>query len=202
VILGIDVSHYQGDVDWTEVKQAGIVFAFAKATEGSVILDTHFDANYAGMKSAQILRGTYHFFRPSVDAQAQAAVFLRRVPQLADGDLSPALDVEVSDGMTPQAITIGIKVWLETVKAKLGRVPIIYTGASSWNVEVNSTAFGNYPLWISHYTSNPAPNMPTGFASYVFWQHSDSGVIPGVTGHVDLDRFNGSLDDLNKLAGG
>jgi lysozyme len=201
MIPGIDVSHHNGNVDWSRVAQAGIVFAFVKATEGSNVVDTHFEANYAGMKTNQILRGAYHFFRPSLDAQAQAANFLKRVPKLAAGDLPAALDVEVSDGQTPHTIVDGVQKWLNTVGAALGCVPLIYTSASLWNENVGSKSFSKFPLWVAHYTNNSTPNLPAGFADYAFWQYSESGNVAGVTGSVDLDRFKGTVDELKQLAG-
>jgi lysozyme len=201
MIRGIDVSHHNGDVDWSKVAKAGIVFAFAKATEGSTIVDTQFAANYAAMKTSQVFRGAYHFFRPSLDAQAQTVNFLKCVPKLAPGDLPPALDVEVSDGQAPQTIVNGIQKWLDTVAAALGRMPLIYTSASLWNTNVGSKSFAKYPLWVAHYTSKSAPNLPIGFSDYSFWQYSESGNVGGVTGSVDLDRFNGTVDDLKRLAG-
>ena len=198
---GIDVSHYNGVVDWARVAKAGIAFAYAKATEGAVHQDTEFTNNYAGIGQNAILRGLYHFFRPSVDAQAQATNFLKSLPQLVVGDLPPALDVEVSDGQGAQVIVSGIQQWLNHVEATLGCTPVIYTSASFWNANfAGNTTFSRYPLWVAHYTHNPAPNLPAGFADFTLWQYSESGQVPGITGSVDMNRFNGTSDDLRQFA--
>ena len=198
---GIDVSHYNGVVDWARVAKAGIAFAYAKATEGAVHQDTEFTTNYAGIGQNAILRGLYHFFRPSADAQAQATNFLKSLPQLVIGDLPPALDVEVSDGQGAQVIVNGIQQWLNQVEATLGCTPVIYTSASFWNANLaRNTTFSRYPLWVAHYTHNPAPNLPAGFADFTLWQYSESGQVPGITGSVDMNRFNGTIDDLRQIA--
>ncbi len=113
-LLGIDVSHYQGVVNWGAVKAAGCSFAFAKATEGTGIVDSEFAANWSGMKAAGLARGAYHFFHPSEDAAAQASRFLATV-QLQPGDLPPVIDVEVSDGADNATVVAGVQAWLDAV---------------------------------------------------------------------------------------
>jgi lysozyme len=203
LVRGIDVSHHQSIIDWQKVASYGIVFAFAKATEGVGLQDTHFTANYAAMKSSGILRGAYHFFHPGSDASAQANSFLRVVKQLEPGDLPPTLDVEVDDGKSDKVIINGIQQWLDSVEAALGQRPIIYTSASFWNSKVSGTSrFADYPLWVAHYTFKPNPNIPNGFEDYTIWQFTELGTIDGIDdNNVDLNRFNGTLEDLRKLAG-
>ncbi len=104
LVRGIDVSHFQGIINWQKVAAARLTFAFAKATEGVGLKDTHFTANYAAIKSNGILRGAYHFLRPGCDA-AQADSFLHVVKQLEPDDLPPIWDVEVDDGKTANAST-------------------------------------------------------------------------------------------------
>ena len=203
LVRGIDVSHFQGTIDWAQVAAAGINFGITKATEGTSVKDAQFDANYAGIKANGMIRGAYHFFHPSSNAQAQAENFLSKVSALAPGDLPPALDVEVNDGQGASVIINGVQQWLQAVKAALGRQPLIYTSATFWNANLGGTAeFSDCPLWVAHYTFNPQPNIPTGFARYAIWQFSEIGTVAGVSGNnVDLDRFNGSENDLRTLAG-
>ena len=202
-VRGIDVSHFQGVIDWAQVAATGIKFAITKATEGATVKDNQFNANYAGIQANGMIRGAYHFFHPSQNAQAQAANFLSQVKALAPGDLPPALDVEVNDNQGASVIINGVRQWLQAVEAALGRQPMIYTSASFWNANLGGTGeFSDCPLWVAHYTFNPQPNIPNGFASYAIWQFSELGTIDGVSGNnVDLDRFNGSEDDLRTLAG-
>ena len=191
---GIDVSHYQGAVNWQGVKQAGVSFAFAKASDGGTGVDSQFKTNWQGMKTAGIIRGAYHFFEPTQDATAQANDFLRTVESLQPGDLPPVIDVEISNGVSNSQMIGGVTTWLTIVQQGLGRAPMIYTMASFWNAHLDNQ-FGDYPLWVAHYDVQ-SPTIPQGWSNWEFWQHSQSGSISGVTGSVDLDYFNGSLADL------
>lgn len=198
-LLGIDVSHFQGHVDWQAVKAAGCVFAFAKATEGTGVTDPYFAANWAGMKAAGLLRGAYHFYRAEEPAAAQAAHFLSNV-QFEAGDLPPVLDIEVNDGVTGEPLVGGVQTWLDAVEPVAGAAPVIYTNTSFWNAHFNNQ-FGSYPLWVAHYTSAPAPSpLPVGWSVWTLWQYSQSLHINGVNGAADHDYFNGPLTQLQALA--
>lgn len=191
---GIDVSHYQGTINWQSVKQAGIAFAFAKATDGESNVDSQFKTNWQGMKSAGIIRGAYHFFEPTQDATAQANNFVQIVGNLQASDLPPVIDVEISNGASNSQMISGVTTWLNIVQQSLGRMPMIYTVASFWNAHLNSQ-FGDYSLWIANYGVQ-SPTIPQGWSDWAFWQHSQSGSVSGVTGSVDLDWFNGLPADL------
>ena len=116
-IPGIDVSHYQGVVDWAAVAASGEQFAFAKATEGVSVADLYFHDNWAGIKSAGLLRGAYHFFHPDQNAPTQAQSFLAKLtaangsPLLAPGDLPATLDLEITGGCSPAVILNGATAW-------------------------------------------------------------------------------------------
>ena len=185
---GIDVSHWQGTVDWKAVAADGVEFAFIKATEGGDYVDPRFAANWAGAQRAGVVRGAYHFYRPQTDALAQAAHFLRTV-QLAPGDLPPVLDVEVTDGRSAAQIAAGVRTWLQEVERATGRRPILYTRASFWTGQMGG-GFGGYPLWVAHYGVS-SPNIPAEWSGWTFWQHSDAGRVDGIGGNVDLNWFNG-----------
>lgn len=198
-LSGIDVSHYQGQVNWSKVQAAGVAFAFAKATEGVNYTDATFATNWAGIKNAGLLRGAYHFFRASQDAIAQAQAFLQAVP-LQPGDLPPVLDVETTDNVSNGALQAGVQTWLNTVAGQTGVVPILYASPGFWNAHINSS-FGQYPLWVAQYGVQ-TPRMPNGWTDWKFWQYSQSGNVDGVTGAVDLDYFQGSTGDLAAFVGG
>ena len=190
---GIDVSHWQGTIDWSAVAADGVEFAFVKATEGGDYTDPRFAANWAGARQAGVVRGAYHFYRPQTDAMAQAAHFLGTVT-LASGDLPPVLDVEVTDGRSADAVAAGVRTWLQEVERVTGRRPIIYTRASFWTAQMGS-GFGGYPLWVAHY-GVASPSIPAGWSGWTFWQHSDAGRVDGISGGVDLDWFNGGHAEL------
>jgi lysozyme len=195
-IQGIDVSHFQGSVNWLEVKQAGMTFAFAKATEGQSSVDPQFKNNWQNMKAAGLLRGAYHFFDAGVDGTAQARHFLQHT-QIEPGDLPPVLDVEAAASASKATILQEVQNWLNTVEQALNRLPMIYTTASFWNSHLNDS-FGVYPLWIAEYGVS-APKIPAGWSDWQFWQYSQSGTVSGVNGSVDRDEFNGSYEELLAL---
>jgi lysozyme len=193
---GIDVSHYQGAVDWAAVAASGIRFAFVKATDGVEDIDPRFAHNWAGARDAGIVRGAYHFFRPSLDAREQAAHF-RRVVVMDDLALPPALDVEVTDGLEPTALQAGIRTWLENVQAAYGCTPIVYTDPSFWRERV-AADFSAYPLWLACYAAEP--EIPASWPAWTFWQHTDAGNVSTVAGRVDLNYCALSYEDLRKLS--
>lgn len=196
-VQGIDVSHYQGVVDWQQVAQAGMAFAFAKATDGITYVDPELAVNWPGMQTAGLLRGAYHFFEPNDDATAQAQHFLSTV-QLVPGDLPPVLDVEITGGVSNEQIWSGVSTWLQIVEQETGRQPILYTASGFWNSHAPDLTLTRYPLWLADYAAQPA--LPNGWTSWLFWQHSQTGSVAGVTGAVDLDLFNGTVEQLHELA--
>jgi lysozyme len=197
---GVDVSVYQGSIDWTNVKKAGIIFAYARANDGTSYTDPRFSSNWSGMKATGIIRGAYSFFEPSEDATAQANYFLSIIGTLQPGDLPPVLDVEVTDGESAATIAAGLTNWIKTVELATGRVPVIYTAPGFWNGLIGSTDFSAYPLWAANWGVT-CPTLPEGWANWAIWQYSDSGTIPGISGSVDLDEFNGSTSGILAFGG-
>ncbi len=191
---GIDVSHYQGLVDWSQVRQAGMTFAFAKATEGLNTVDAMFGTNWPAIAAAGMLRGAYHFFHPEEDAGAQAAHYLTVVGALAAHDLPPVLDVETTNGVSTTVLWTGVTTWLETVAQETGRKPMLYLSPGFWNQHTPNPALEGYPLWLADYAATPT--LPNGFATWNFWQCSQSGTVAGVSGAVDQDVWNGPIAAL------
>lgn len=193
---GIDVSHFQGQIDWSAVAASGIAYAFAKATDGITYTDPDFQTNWQGMRAAGLARGAYHFYETGDDPVAQANHFVATVGALGDGDLPPVVDIESNNGdYGGQSIAANLQIWLNAVEQALGRTPMIYTNPSFWNNDVGAD-FGRYPLWIAQY-GVAAPTVPTGWSAWSFWQHSEQGSVAGVAGEVDLDVYAGaSLSQL------
>jgi lysozyme len=201
-VPGIDVSHYQPAIDWATVVRAGFQYCFIKATEGSASVDRSFARHWEDARKAGLIRGAYHFFRPAVPVAAQASLFLRTVKLLQPGDLPPVLDLEVPQewtGILPRERTALAVGWLEAVEHQLGATPIVYLSPSFASCILgNTTELARYPVWLAHYTMAETPLVPKPWSSWTFWQHSN-GRTPGVSVPVDLNRFNGSRNDLKAL---
>jgi GH25 family lysozyme M1 (1,4-beta-N-acetylmuramidase) len=192
---GIDVSHYQGTINWTKVYGGGYRFAIMKASEGTGYTDPTFKTNWAAAKKAGLLRGAYHFFRPSVDGVAQAKHFVSVMGTLADTDLPPVCDLEVQDGVSDATVIQRTKDFMAKVKSLTGRTPMLYSGYFFTSLG-SPSGFSQYPLWVAHWTTS-CPNIPNGgWKTWTFWQHSDNSSVPGISGNVDGDKYNGSLADL------
>ena len=194
-VHGMDVSHWDGSVDWPDVKQSGIRFVFVKASEGTTYIDPEFSNNWSGAKQAGIPRGAYHFYSPTADPVAQANHFLKTVGH-EKGDLLPVLDIETSGSVSKTQLSTDIRTWLETVADSIGRKPIIYTDNGFWEAHIEGD-FSEYPLWIAEWENTESPStLPSGWKEWAFWQYSASGQIDGINSKVDLNCFNSSSGSL------
>lgn len=199
-IRGIDISHYQGDIDWEELDGAMIAgcpirFVMIKATEGSTGLDDKFYDNFRNAREYGYIRGAYHFWSNKSTARDQARFFLSKV-RLRDGDLPPILDVEHKPAdMTTEEFQREILAWLHAVEAKYHVKPIIYTYHKFKRLYLSSPVFDDYPYWVAHYYVEKVSYK----GPWKFWQHTDSGRLPGINGYVDLNVYNGSYYDLRSL---
>jgi lysozyme len=195
-VSGIDVSYYQGTIDWAAVKKSGRAFAITRVSDGTGFIDPKFATNWKGIKANGLIRGTYQFFHPGQEPIAQADVVLAQLKAnggLAADDLPIVMDMETTDGASPATIQANMKKWLTYVEQKTGKKPIIYTAAfMSGNV---GTGFTAYPLWVANYGTT-CPTMPSNWTKWVMWQSSSTGSVPGIAGNVDVDEFNGTLQDL------
>jgi GH25 family lysozyme M1 (1,4-beta-N-acetylmuramidase) len=197
-LAGVDVSVYQGPVDWPTVKASGVAFAFARVGDGT-FLDTKFSANWTGIKAAGMVRGAYQFFEPGQDPVVQANIVIHATGILGPGDLPAVLDAEVTGGQSQATIITNMQTWIAYVQAGTGRVPMIYTAKGFWDGSVGSTAFSADPLWAANW-GVACPSLAEGWTNWTFWQFADNGTVAGITNLVDLDRFNGSMSDLLALA--
>ncbi|MEK7256826.1 MAG: GH25 family lysozyme, partial [Bacteroidota bacterium] len=190
---GIDVSHHQHRIEWEAVAAQNIHFAFAKASEGVTLRDSFFLRNWLEMRRTGIKRGAYHFFRPSYSAGVQAQNFLLCF-DIENGDLPPVLDVEVTDGVSPEDLRTGISTWLRMVETVCQIKPILYTNQKFFN-EYLAGHFENYPVWIARYHPWRKPVLETSQA-WNFWQYGNRGRLDGIGGDVDFNVFNGNMDEL------
>ena len=211
-VPGIDVSYWDAGIDWPKVRATGQRFVVAKATEGDFYSDPTLDDNWFGAKSAGLLRGAYHFFRCNVDARKQAKYFIDYVRTLKDdGELPPVLDLESNDGQKKEKIIPAVKTWLDLVESAFGKKPIIYSGQYFLQDYLSEAGGGppawakDYPLWLAQYPNQYAegmrPYLPKGWYKWTIWQYSEKGKVNGINASVDMNLFNGSLEDLYKFAG-
>jgi lysozyme len=199
-VTGIDVSKWQGQIDWNAAAGSGIDFAIARVSHGTTYIDEWFDANWQGIAAQGLVRGVYQYYAPDEDPIAQADILVNAVGSLGPMDLPPVLDVETDGGVDPAGIAAGMHLWLDHVEQKLGKRPIIYTGKYFWQDYVDTAEFVDYPLWIPNYSAT-CPNLPTGaWTDWLMFQYTDSGSTPGVDGNVDTNLFNGSKEDLLAFA--
>jgi lysozyme len=217
--MGIDVSRFQGPIDWPTVATAGIRFAFVQASRGSGAdctvkpaqcgADPMFATNRVAAESNGIRVGPYHRAFAAggttetarADALAEADVFLSTVGSLQSGELVPVLDVETPfSGMTATSLRTWVRVWLKKVTKRLGRKPMIYTNASSWGATGNTREFAKakYPLWVAEWgVSRPSvPALNWAGRGYSVWQYSSSGTVAGISGNVDQDRLGRGLGTI------
>jgi GH25 family lysozyme M1 (1,4-beta-N-acetylmuramidase) len=201
-VRGIDVSHYQGRIDWQRVAAAGYRFVFAKATEGVRYVDPTYVRNKTGAEREGLVFGAYHFANPDArpnDAVREANHFLDRA-RLIPGNIVPVLDLETTGGLSHRRLTHWILTWMRHVRDRLGVRPILYTSPLGWQLRTGDTATiaraGYEQLWVAHWGVEE-PTVPAGHwdrHGWTFWQRSECGSVPGVGGCVDVDIAGKSLD--------
>ena len=199
-IHGIDISHYQGEIDWEQLKNAMIEgcpvrFVIIKSTEGASRLDDHFRENFNQVRDYGFIRGVYHFWSNKSSAREQAYYFLDKV-HLTEGDSPPVLEIEHKpadkrvDDFQRDVLT-----WLHIVEDKYHAKPIIYTYYKFKEKYLSAPVFDDYPYWIAHYYVDKVQYQ----GKWKFWKHTDAGKLPGIKGYVDFNIYNGSFYDLRKL---
>lgn len=206
---GLDVSHYQGSIDWSSVASKGAKFAYIKATEGTGYQDPKFSANYTGAYDAGVIRGAYHYGRPDQSGgAAQADYFVDHGGGWSsDGKTLPGtLDIEYGAdsqggtcyGTSKAAMAGWIKAFSDEYHAKTGRWPVIYTSANWWSQCVGTSGdfSSTNPLWVARYSSSVG-GLPYDWDAHTIWQFDNSGTFPG-----DQDRFNGDYGRIKALANG
>jgi lysozyme len=201
-VQGIDVSYWQGDIDWHKVRGAGIRFAFIKATEGGDHLDPKFLDNWEAAKRAGIARGAYHFVYWCRPAHEQALWFMLNVPPDADA-LPPVLDVEWNShsktcpGRVSRELALAkMKTMLDAMQAHTGKRPIIYTDPAFYR-DVLAGEFAEYHFWLRSVAA--PPHKKYGNRRWAFWQFTQTGHVPGVKGKVDRNAFNGTEGDWDRV---
>lgn len=190
-LVGIDVSHHSGEIDWERVEEHDYAFVYVKATEGVDAPDPMFEQHWARLKELGIPRGAYHFYVTEDDPKAQAEFFLSRL-QLEAGDLPPVVDIELIGAGTHGELAPRLRTFLEIVEERTGVRPVIYTSAGFWNTHLEPT-FGDYPLWVAEYDV-AEPRVPEGWSRWLLWQYVDDAEVPGIEKAVDESRLHPEAD--------
>lgn len=196
--FGLDVSQYQGTINWKEVDSVEnkfpLHFVLIRATAGDDKEDTQFDANWNGAKQQHLIRGAYHYYRPNENSLEQATNFIKTV-QLKKGDLPPVLDIEkLPKNQSIDSLKIGLKRWLKKVNAHYNVKPIIYTGERYYN-DFLKEEFGEYTFWVANYNFFEE-NIKE---DWLFWQFTEKASVKGIHNNVDLNIYNGTPKMLEYL---
>ncbi|QOG03833.1 glycoside hydrolase family 25 protein [Flavobacterium sp. MDT1-60] len=194
-VIGIDVSEFQGTVDWEEIEileeKYPVQFVFIRATAGNDRVDRQFKKNWEGAKENKIMRGAYHYYRPNENSIEQANLFIKTV-KLQKGDLPPVLDIERLPKNQPlDSLKKGLKRWLTKVEAHYQVRPIIYTGERYYS-DFLKEEFSEYLFWIANYNFYREKIED----DWLFWQFTEKASLPGIKHRVDVNIYNGDLEQL------
>lgn len=197
-VFGVDVSHYQEKVDWKQVSwiydEFPVNFVILRATMGWNGKDATFSSNWSALRDSRMVRGAYHYYRPDEPSVEQAENFIRSV-KLIPGDLPPILDIEnLPKVQSMDRLKIGLQNWLNIVERHYGVKPIIYSGQHYYEKYLEQQ-FKDYTVWVANYNHRVrAPEK-----HWHIWQFTEKGYARGIKGDVDVNIFNGDLEDFNRL---
>ncbi|TDE46023.1 glycoside hydrolase family 25 protein [Flavobacterium rhamnosiphilum] len=196
--IGLDVSEYQGKIRWTYVdtleNKYPLHFVFIRATVGKDRKDRQFNRNWLGAKENKMIRGAYHYYRPNENSLEQAKLFIKTVT-LQKGDLPPVLDIEkLPKNQSIENLKLGLKRWLNAVESHYGVKPIIYTGERYYD-DFLKEEFSDYLFWIANYNFYREEIAE----DWLFWQFTEKASIPGIKGNVDVNIYNGDLQQLRYI---
>ncbi len=202
-VPGLDVSYYQGTINWPTVAADGWKFAIARISHSTTFMDPQFQANWSGIQGAGMIRGAYQYFEPTEDPLAQAQIVIDAVGRLGPGDLPVTVDVESNDPVDPSTYAAVLGTWLDAVEEGTGKKPIIYTGRYYWNDNVGTDAYADHLLWLAAYVDG-CPTPPSAWPDWNIWQWTSTGTIPGMpqASAVDKNYFQGTEEELAALANG
>ena len=195
-VEGIDVSKWDGSIDWNAVKSSGKAFAFIRVSDGTNYPDATFTTNWKNAKAAGVYRGVYQYFEANQDPTAQAQLLLNALGSDL-GELPAVVDVEVTDGESASTIRSRLDTWSSVVSQGTGRTPIVYVSPGFWPSVGGGKESDD--LWVANWGVS-CPSLPSAWSSWVFWQYSSTGSVPGIGSAVDLSYWNGSLADLKAYA--
>jgi lysozyme len=193
--IGLDVSEYQGKIQWSYVdtleNKYPLDYVFIRATVGKDRIDLQFKRNWLGAKKNKMIRGAYHYYRPNENSIEQAELFIKTVT-LQKGDLPPILDIEkLPKNQSLDSLKVGLKRWLKAVELHYKVKPIIYTGEKYYD-DFLKDEFSDYLFWIANYNFYREKID----SDWLFWQFTEKASVPGIKGNVDVNIYNGDLEQL------
>ena len=193
--VGIDVSEYQGKISWSYVdtieNQYPLHFVFIRATAGNDAVDRRFKRNWEGAKKNKMIRGAYHYYRPNENSLEQAELFIKTV-RLQKGDLPPVLDIEkLPKNQSMTNLKKGLRRWSQAIENHYKVKPIIYTGEKYYD-DFLKEEFSDYLFWIANYNFYREEIQD----DWLFWQFTERAAVPGIEGNVDVNIYNGDLQQL------
>jgi lysozyme len=202
-VHGVDVSRYQGDIDWSLVRRSNISFAYIKATEGGDVADEMFATNWVLARAAGMPRGAYHYYYFCRSPEEQARWFMEHVP-VDPSALPPVLDIEWTHKSKtcrfrpePEEVREMMGTFLATLTRRYGKRPVIYSTVDFyadnelWNVR-------GYDFWLRSVAGHPSVTYPA--QDWMFWQYTGTGIVPGIEGRADINAFVGSAGDFARWA--
>lgn len=190
-VKGIDISNWQGDVDFNLIKEDGVKVAIVKATEGTGFLDKKLSRNYEGFKGVGIKFGTYHFFRGNSNEIDQADYYCNAIKDMKL-DVAPVIDVEDGDYLGQTELTNRVIRFIDRVKERTGLTCMIYCNQNYANNFLDNR-LSKYPLWIAHYYQNNYADDNKIWTKWAGWQYTDKGTIKGIDGPVDMNEFTSDI---------
>ncbi len=194
-VVGIDVSEYQGKIRWSYVdtieEKYPLKYVLIRATVGKDRPDRQFKRNWLGAKENKMIRGAYHYYRPNENSLEQAELFIKNVT-LKKGDLPPVLDIEkLPKEQSIERLKIGLRRWLKAVEKHYGVRPIIYSGEKYYD-DFLKEEFSDYLFWIANYNFYREEIQD----DWLFWQFTEKATVPGIDTKVDVNIYNGDLQQL------
>lgn len=192
-VKGLDVSHYQGDVDWKTVAETEkYQFVYMKATEGNDFTDDTFMQNWEGAKDNGFLTGAYHFFSARSTGEQQADHFISVVPKEA-ATLPPVIDIEIALTHDPAIIAQELMTMIEKLEQTYTKKPVLYVTYDTYNKYI-AGGFAGYDIWIRDIVKFPTLK---GKQNWLLWQYSNRGRVDGIDAYVDINAFKGSQADFD-----
>lgn len=195
-VQGVDISYYQGNVNWETLSQQGITFAYVKATEGIDYTDSQFSTNWTTGNASSVYLGAYHFWRFEDSGAEQAEHFIETVPK-TENTLPPVIDVEIYESLgddvkpDPAETVTQLRIMAEKLEEYYGVAPILYVAPNTYRW-YGKQLQSDYPIWISNYYYEP-------YFHWTFWQYCNDGILEGYDGeqiHIDLNVYEGSYSEF------